>query len=202
MLIVFEGVDFTGKTTQARVLYSRLCDRLGSDNVILTREPGGTPYGERIREILKSEPNISLKTQFYLIESQRQEHMEKVLLPNIDSKTIICDRMIFSSFVYQNAVMSPHQWLDYIGKHPCNPDLTFVLYSNNLKSIAQDRRRGTPADHFDNASFEELYRKQGLFRGLAEVFPHRVINIDADRTIEEISKTIWTTVLVAYEEMK
>src|SRR5271166_3011173 len=126
MLITFEGIEGVGKTTLAKLFHDELVKQYGLCKVILTKQPGGTPFGMRIREILLSEPNIDLQTQFYLVEAQRHHHVETLFKPNKD-KIIICDRYIDSSYVYQHDLLSEDQWDEYISKKYPYPDITFFL---------------------------------------------------------------------------
>src|ERR1700744_896054 len=107
MFITFEGIDGVGKSTQALFLHDKLVPEYGLHNVVLTHEPGGTDFGMKVRQLIKTEENLSLASQFHLIEAQRDHHVTNVLLPAIeDGKIVICDRFIDTSYVYQNEFMS------------------------------------------------------------------------------------------------
>jgi dTMP kinase len=155
----------------------------------------------RVREIIKSEPHISLKSQFHLIEAQRSHHVQEVIIPSIiENKIVICDRFIDTSYVYQNAYMSDWEWQEYLEEYPVVPDVTYFLWSANLSTIRHDRaRENVVSDHFDNVSVEELNRKQELFFKLAKVFS-RIVPINTDRSIETISEIIYTHVRIALED--
>lgn len=101
MLITFEGIDGCGKTTQARMLADRL-EKAGN-KVLMTREPGGTEFANKIRSIVK-DPSIKIDglTEYLLFASARADHIEKVIKPALKENIIvICDRFIDSSYAYQ-----------------------------------------------------------------------------------------------------
>jgi len=200
MFITFEGIDGVGKSTQARMLTARL--NLHGHHSILTHEPGGTDFGMKVRQLIKSEKNLSTYSQYHLIESQRDHHVTNVILPAIaDNTHVICDRFIDTSFVYQNSYMYFDDWLDYLESYRVVPDLTFLMYTDDVSSIKKRMvdRAGVEMDHFDNASIEKLIQMQDLFFDLVGQFP-RIVPINTDGSIETISEIIYTRVRFAIED--
>lgn len=131
--IVIEGVDFTGKTTQS-YLISHLLTTLGIENII-TREPGGTPLGEKLRTIVLSDENkdnYSREAVILLFTAARAENIFKVIKPALESgKTVICDRFLSSTLAYQSALFN-FQEKDILALHSnfnynLFPDLTILL---------------------------------------------------------------------------
>ncbi|QKX03286.1 dTMP kinase [Wolbachia endosymbiont of Litomosoides sigmodontis] len=101
MFITFEGIDGSGKTTQSELLANYLKQIRGENNVILTREPGGTNFAEKIRGILLKN-SIDPISELLLLISMRYEHVKKVILPALkEGKIVICDRFIDSTIAYQ-----------------------------------------------------------------------------------------------------
>ncbi len=97
MFITFEGIDGSGKTTQSKLLTDYLCGY----NVVLTREPGGTDFAEKIREVLLTN-SIDHISELLVFLSMRQEHMKKLILPSLQAgKVVICDRFVDSTVAYQ-----------------------------------------------------------------------------------------------------
>lgn len=101
MFITFEGIDGSGKTTQSKLLANHFKQIHGENNVVLTREPGGTDFAEKIRGVLLTN-NIDPISELLLIISMRHEHMKKLILPALaEGKIVICDRFIDSTIAYQ-----------------------------------------------------------------------------------------------------
>ncbi|NUY39772.1 dTMP kinase [Wolbachia endosymbiont of Litomosoides brasiliensis] len=101
MFITFEGIDGSGKTTQSELLANYFKQIRGENNVVLTREPGGTNFAEKIREILLKD-SIDPISELLLLTSIRYEHLKKVILPALkEGKIVICDRFIDSTIAYQ-----------------------------------------------------------------------------------------------------
>jgi len=129
MFITFEGGEGSGKTTQAKLLYDYLYS-LGHD-CVLTREPGGTFIGSKIRSVLLDPANtgISQKTEFYLYAADRFQHIHEVIKPGLGlGKIVICDRYMDSTSVYQGAVRGVDvSIIDEINSKCPVPNLTFIM---------------------------------------------------------------------------
>lgn len=104
MFIVFEGIDGSGKSTQAKMLADYLTNQ--GYEVVLTREPGGTPFAEGCRSLL-IEHDLSARAALSLIQAARIDHLQKVIVPALNhGKVVICDRFVWSSVVYQGCSFS------------------------------------------------------------------------------------------------
>ncbi len=130
MFITFEGIDGSGKTTQSELLANRLKQICGENYVILTREPGGSSFAEKVRGIPLRD-NIDPISELLLFVSMRYEHMKKLILPALgEGKIVICDRFIDSTIAYQGyglgidlkLIEDLHELL----RIRC-PDITFIL---------------------------------------------------------------------------
>jgi dTMP kinase len=201
MFITFEGIDGVGKTTQSQLLFSNL--QYDGWSVELTHEPGGTDLGMKVRQIIKTETNLSTATQFHLIEAQRHHHVDKFILTNLNKgKVVICDRFIDTTYVYQNSFMSEFKWHNsYLTGYKIIPDLTFLMYTDDIPAIKNrmNLRSGVEMDWFDNASIEKLSKMQELFFNLAWRYP-RIVPINTDGSVETISATIFEHVRKKLED--
>ncbi|MDG7056445.1 MAG: dTMP kinase [Wolbachia endosymbiont of Meromenopon meropis] len=130
MFITLEGIDGSGKTTQSELLANYLKQTRGENNVILTREPGGTNFGEKIRRVLLKD-DIDFVSELLLLTSMRYEHVQKIILPALrEGKIVICDRFIDSTIAYQGYGFGID--LDLIKNlykliKIKRPDITFIL---------------------------------------------------------------------------
>lgn len=176
MLITFEGTDFAGKTTQINRLYNNI-----KVPVIKTREPGGTPIAEKIREILKNDNSLSIETQLKLFQAARHDHIEKIIYPNRD-KIILCDRYIFSSYAYQYDALSDNGWEDYfreIRRLDAWPSAT-LFFKSSYETFLK-RSRDIKKDILENVSQEIFNERQNLFDNIAaydKLYDSAVIETD------------------------
>ncbi len=192
--ITFEGIDGSGKSTQSR----RFADHLkgqGAD-VVLTREPGGSPGAEEIRQlVLTGDPDRwSPETEILLFTASRRDHLEKTIEPALAAgKTVISDRFADSTRVYQGAtrgdlrsmVDSLHTLM--IGREP---DLTFIIDMDPATALARGLARKSGEDRFEDfgLGFQETLRHG--FLALAHANPERCVLIDGNRTPEQIATEI------------
>ncbi|MDM8335420.1 dTMP kinase [Wolbachia pipientis] len=130
MFITFEGIDGSGKTTQSELLANHFKQIRGENNMILTREPGGTDFAEKARGILLKD-DVDPVSELLLLVSMRYEHVKKLILPALkEGKTVICDRFIDSTIAYQGyglevdleLIRDLHKLVKII-----RPDTTFIL---------------------------------------------------------------------------
>lgn len=192
--ITFEGIDGSGKSTQARLLASYLETR--GAIVELTREPGGSPGAEEIRRLLvEGDPDRwSAETEILLFTAARRDHLEKTILPALErGATVICDRFADSTRVYQGAARSGLRNLvdrlhtELIGR---DPDVTFVIDMPPEAALSRGLARQSGEDRFEDMGlgFQEKLR-QG-FLGLARKEPVRCRVIDGDRDPKAIASQI------------
>lgn len=192
--ITFEGIDGSGKSTQSR----RFADLLRSrgQDVILTREPGGSAGAEEIRSlVLTGEPDRwSAETELLLFTAARRDHLEKTISPALSlGQTVICDRFADSTRVYQGAtrgdlrakVDALHTLMIGI-----EPDLTFIIDMDPAVALARGLARRSGEDRFEDfgLGFQETLRHG--FLTLAKTFPNRCVLIDGNRTVAQIASEI------------
>ena len=191
MFITFEGVDGSGKTTQARLLGQHL-EREGRE-VVMTREPGGTPFGERVRDLLLSGPEMTPWAEAALFAAARAELVERVIRPALErGADVVCDRFLDSSLAYQGIArglgLEPVLELNRNPVGGVLPDRTFLLL---LDPAEAHRRSGSRRDRIEReddafrAALDRAYRK------LANAFPERIVAVDAARPAEEVANAIW-----------
>ncbi|TCP43264.1 dTMP kinase [Rhodovulum marinum] len=192
--ITFEGIDGSGKSTQARRLAEHL--RAGGHDVILTREPGGSPGAEEIRRlVLEGEPDRwSAETEILLFTAARRDHLEKTIRPALEAgKVVICDRFADSTRVYQGITRGDlRRTVDklhalMIGREP---DLTFVLDMAPDTGLARAKGRNGTEERFEDFGVAMQARMRAGFLDLAIEFADRCRVVDADRSEDAIAAEI------------
>lgn len=191
--ITFEGIDGSGKSTQARLLHARL--KAAGEDAILTREPGGSPGAEEIRQLLLTgDPDRwTAETEILLFTAARRDHLEKLIDPALAAgQTVISDRFADSTRVYQGATRGDlrpmvdqlHELM--IGREP---DLTFVIDMDPATALSRGLARQSGEDRFEDfgLSFQETLRHG--FIALAKAHD-RCILIDGNRDADAIATEI------------
>lgn len=199
MFITFEGLDSSGKTTQANLLVHD-CQKAGKD-VVFLREPGGTEVSERIRRILLDREHITLspKAELLLFSAARAQLVNEVICPALRSgKVVVCDRFHDSTTAYQGygrgLDLDEVCALNRIATSGTQPDLTFFVDVDLAEIRRRRKRSGIVEDRMESAG-EAFYKKvmEG-YRVIAADEPRRIVTINGMREIEEIHKEIWTIV--------
>jgi dTMP kinase len=195
--ITFEGSEGCGKSTQVRRLAAHL--KHSAIPFLVTREPGGTPIGESIRELLQFAPHGSAMTpeaELLLFEASRSQLVREVIKPALEAGTlVISDRFFDSTTVYQGAArkLDPEmvQRLNDFAVGDCRPDITFVLdvdLATARSRMSQTDRRPDRMEQQPPAFYEAV---RNAYRQLAEREPARVILIDGSLPVEKIDNQIW-----------
>ena len=195
-LIVFEGVEGCGKTSQMQLCY----EWLQSSNipVIVTRQPGGTALGLHLRRLLLEKTDnqkISVRTELLLYAADRYQHIEQFIQPNLAAgKIILCDRYIFSTIAYQgygrSLDMDLINQLNSIATGGLASDLTFWLDVD--VEVGLNRKRGD-GDKFDRIEQEKIdfhRRVQQGYTALATSNPDTIIRIDGNLTKQAVQQEI------------
>lgn len=192
----FEGIEGAGKSTQI----TRLKTYLEQKNlrVLVLREPGGTPFGEKMRQaILETKTEITPLAEAHLFASSRAQLLSEVILKELaePNTVIICDRYIDSSLVYQGHArgLGFAEVLNIHNAFPLNivPHLTFYLRINVDMSERRQKIRNAPKDYFEARGIE-FYKKLVVgYDTVAEYFPNRIVKLDADSSVDEVSSRIY-----------
>ncbi|MGN0703303.1 MAG: dTMP kinase [Lentihominibacter sp.] len=190
--ISFEGVDGSGKSTQILWLKEYL-EKKGF-KVLLTREPGGTEIGEKIRSIILDPQNSKMTavTEAMLYAASRAQHVEEVIKPAIEAGTVvICDRFVDSSIAYQGYGRGLGESVEIINRYAvagCMPDVTFLMKVKPV--ISGDRIRNRQLDRIEQENSEFHQAVYNGYEKLENEFSDRIISIDAARSIDEIRSEI------------
>ncbi len=191
-LITFEGGEGSGKSTQARMLADHLI-ALGVE-VVLTREPGGSPFAEQIRELILSERPVAPETEFLLFAAARAEHIAVTIAPAIQRGAwVICDRFIDSTRVYQGNLWGIEPDLiaaiETYTVHPYMPDLTVLLDVPTDVGMERARARGAMS-RYDSAKAEQHEILRQGFLAIAFKEPARCLVIDGTGDPDDVSVAI------------
>jgi len=198
LFITLEGIDGSGKSTQANALGEAL--NKNGNIAVLTREPGGSVGAELIRKLLvEGDPNRwSPETEMLLFTAARRDHFEKTIRPALErGKIVISDRFADSTRVYQGATRGDlralvdqlHQLM--IGYEP---DLTLIIDVDPQESLARGLARGSGEDRFEDFGLDFQKKLRQGFLKLGNDFDKRCKIIDGTRSVDDISSEILTLV--------
>jgi dTMP kinase len=196
--ISFEGIDGSGKSTQAKVLTKTLED-LGH-NVVLTREPGGSIGAEEIRRlVLQGDPDRwSAESEILLFTAARRDHLEKTILPALDAgKIVICDRFADSTRMYQGLSRGDLRTLvDELHSLmiPRDPDLTVLIDLDPKLGLSRAKSRNTVEERFEDFGISLQEKMRVGFLNLAEEYAERFRVIDGQRDIDVIAADVLSVV--------
>ena len=195
--LTLEGVDGAGKSTHLDWIAKRL--EAAGKKVVVTREPGGTPLGEALRELLLNQA-MHLETEALLMFAARREHLDKVILPALDAgHWVLSDRFTDASFAYQGGGrgldLERIEILESWVQQGLQPDLTLVF---DLSVDEAKRRRSAATalpDRFEQENLDFFTRVRAVYLARAERYPQRIRLIDASQTIENIRKLLEEVIL-------
>lgn len=190
MFVTFEGLDGSGKTTQAELLRAHLAT-VGRD-VVSTREPGGTKLGERIRSLLLEGAEMSAWAEAALFAAARAELVEQVIAPALErGADVICDRYLDSSLAYQGIArgLGVDEVLELNQRvlRGVMPDRTFLLLVDSDES---ERRVGATTDRIEGAGGDFRRRVDEAYRELAGRFPERIRPLDGTLAPGDIARAV------------
>jgi len=189
LLITFEGIDGSGKTTQI----NKIADYLKEHGIdfIITRDPGGTELGSRLRDILLNyKGKIFPMCELFLYLADRAQHVDEVIIPALNSnKVVICDRYIDSTIAYQGYARGLNIEeiinLNNLATNFLLPNLTLLFDIDAESSI---KRLGSKKDRLESETLIFYQKVRDGYLALAKKHPQRIKIIDARQNIEEIYK--------------
>ena len=191
MFVTFEGIDGSGKSTQAELLAEAL--RGDGRNVVSTREPGGTELGERIRELLLDRGGeISPWAETALFAAARAQLVEQVIYPALrDHEDVVCDRYLDSSLAYQGLArglgVERVLELNLQATRGLLPDRTFLVVLDPEEAL---RRAAGDRDRIEQEGLEFQAAVERAYEELATMFPNRITRLDGARPAGELARIV------------
>ena len=194
IFISIEGPDGSGKSTQIENIKAFFADK--NIDIVFTREPGGTPIGERIRKIILDNNCSEMcdMTEALLYAASRAQHVHDVIKPALESgKVVVCDRFVDSSLAYQGygrGLGESVLTINTLAIDGCLPDVTFLM---KLDPSVGKRRAEIRSD-LDRLELEKIEFHKEVYKGYLELekkFSDRIVGIDANRSIDDIKKDIY-----------
>ncbi len=181
LLIVFEGIDGTGKSTQLQLLADYLIRH--KYPVVTTKEPTEGIYGKQIRELYINRKEVTREEELELFIRDRQDHVEKLIKPNLEeNKIILCDRYFLSTIAYQGAAGIPIEEIAARNGFAPDPDIALMFQSNPRSSIMRiTQQRGDTLNDFEQE--DSLRKVEQIFNSLD--YPY-IKCINADQSIEAV----------------
>ncbi|MGG6240081.1 dTMP kinase [Nodosilinea sp. AN01ver1] len=209
-LLVLEGVEGCGKSTQLQILYAALREHRGMrqlqqrgliPRILTTREPGGTELGLELRQLLlgdRGEAAMASRAELLLYAADRAQHVEELIKPALaEGCWVLCDRFIDSTVAYQGygrgLDLALIEQLNQVATGGLVPDLTLWLRLDAEVGLARTRQRGR-ADRMEQADLAFHQRVQGGFEALAQQQPERIVAIDAMGGVDTVAREIFAVV--------
>ena len=194
LFITLEGGEGAGKTTCIPYVQELL--RRSGQELLLTREPGGTPLGERIRELLLTpgDDAIHESAELLLMFAARAQHLQTVILPAIEQgKIVLCDRFTDATYAYQGGgrkipgerIAVLEQWV----QHGRQPDLTILFDIPVQQGLARASERSEP-DRFEQEDIEFFERVRQAYLEAADAQPQRIKVIDASQPLDDVKRQL------------
>lgn len=190
LFIVLEGIDGSGKSKISELLAANL--KKQRRNILLTHEPWKSKYGKQIRKLVRSKEgkNIRKVEWLKLFDADRQEHINKEILPALrKGKIVLCDRYYYSTLAYQ---LSAREWKEYSSRIKVKPDIVFIFdlpVSLSLKrASARDKKDGRKTAVFEKRVFLENVRKKFLM--IPRVLEDNIKVIDSKTSVKKVFQTV------------
>ena len=192
--ITLEGGEGVGKSTNLDFIKNVLLKQ--SKQVLVTREPGGTPLAEKLRQLLLATDaeKIDDTTELLLMFAARADHIQQVIKPALaQGKWVLCDRFTDSTYAYQGGGRGLNTdniaWLEQFVQSQLQPDLTFLLDAPIEIGMNRVKKRGT-LDRFETEKIRFFNQVRAAFLERAKEFPKRIKHINADQPLAMVQKNI------------
>jgi dTMP kinase len=190
MFITFEGVDGSGKSTQVRLLAEQL--RGEGRDVLATREPGGTAFGEKARELILGDHELAPWAEAALFTAARAQLVDQVIRPALArGQDVLCDRYLDSSLAYQGLArglgVERVLEINLAATGHLLPDRTFLILVPLDQAVL---RRGNAPDRIEREGEDFVARVESAYRELAGIFAQRIVTVDGDRPPEQVAMEI------------
>lgn len=193
--ITLEGGEGVGKSTNLSFLRDYLSHR--NLSVITTREPGGTPLAERLRDMLlaKDSESITPTTELLLMFAARAQHIRHVIEPALSKgEWVLCDRFTDATYAYQGGArhmdMTTIAWLENLVQGSLRPDLTLLLDAPVETGLARAKERRGEPDRFETEKHRFFEAVRQAYLRQAELHPERIKIIAADRSLTEVQTAL------------
>lgn len=194
LFITIEGTDGAGKSTQIELLTEYLSKK-GRD-VLVTREPGGTPIGEKIREIILDTENSEMSdiTEAMLYAASRAQHVNEKIKPALlEDKIVICDRFVDSSIAYQSSARGiSRELIEDINKYAVcgiTPDITLYFDITPEEGIKR-KKNMHELDRIEKEKEDFHKRVYDGYQNLLKLYPERIKRVDASQSISDVHKQV------------
>jgi dTMP kinase len=197
--ITLEGIDGAGKSTHHAWLVDRL-KRSGRD-IVATREPGGTPLGEKLRTLLLSE-SMHLETEALMMFAARREHLDKLILPALEKgQWVVSDRFTDATYAYQGGGRGlPREKLEVLERWvqgEFQPDLTLLFDLPTEMACERLAKTGNRPDRFEQEARQFFEKARAAYLKRAAEHPGRIRVIDARLSLESIQKQLEETIVTS-----
>jgi len=203
MFITFEGLDFSGKSTQAKLLVEKIRALPDSTGRVVHffREPGGTKISERIRAILldKEHLEISDTAELLLFSASRSQLVKEVIIPALRrGEIVVCDRYCDSTTAYQGygrgLNLEAVRGVNRLATSGTDPDITFVIDIPVVEIERRKAKAGIPFDRMESAGKEFYERVRSGYMEIAKNEPNRLVLINGAATIQDVEREVWRLV--------
>ncbi len=194
--ITIEGIEGAGKSTAIKTVHEVLFQ--AKIDTILTREPGGTPMAEAIRQLLlapNNQESVSTDTELLLMFASRAQHLAEVIRPALkNNQTVLCDRFTDATYAYQGGgremPVDKIAQLESLVHGDLAPDLTILLDVPAAIGMDRVKRRGQGKDRIEQEEIEFFERVRACYLSLAEKHSQRFVMIDAQRPLLEVKSSL------------